>query len=193
MNDNVEKTQNIKYPCLGMYVHTGLIMLFTNQYTGTVVSDPTGRINVGYHSKNWTEGWVQITPNDITVVSKDIPTFEEGGLKFFKPASYVLVKTNESIYNRLTKKYDLPTLTHRIASSIDEVAEQGMRKLDVVFEQAKVHHYSYDTAYFPNIATHDHESIYRVIAAELKAVGGYNIHEIRIDTHAGVSQFRIEW
>lgn len=129
----------------------------------------------------------------VTRIANDTPQFEEDGLRLFKPASYVIAKTNESIYNSLTKKYNLPSITHRIALAIDEMAEYGIRNLDVVFESSEIYNYSSDTAYFSNIMTYDHESIYQILKRELNAVGGYIIHQLRIDNHAGISRFKIEW
>lgn len=202
MNEIVDdKHNNITYPCVGKYTN-GMIVVFENKTTGMVFKDPTGLYSAGYRSEFWSKSWnpaVEHIPprtEDPTQVFEDKETtqvFEDGGLQLFKPASYVVVKANESIYNRLTKKYNLPNITHRIALAIDKTAEQGDRVIRVVFWECTYIDAKPDDVFFMDIKLYDHDTIYDIIKRELEAVGGYYISALQIDTQRATSYFTLEW
>jgi hypothetical protein len=110
-------------------------------------------------------------------VPKETPSFEEDGLRLFKPASYVIVDMNQRIYETLDEKYDMKKITHEIAAAIDKAAKCKSRNLEVIFVTpgSRMLTTRSNKLVIENIDWDYQRDVAAVIKRELLAVGGYNV------------------
>ena len=110
-------------------------------------------------------------------VPKEKPSFEEDGLRIFKPASYVIVDMNQRVYNELDEKYDMKKITHEIAVAIDKAAKSKNRTLEVIFvaPRSRMLTTRSNKLVIENIDWDYQRDVAAVIKRELLAVGGYEV------------------